>query len=113
MDVRALKEPSAAPRSQSLDLVFNLKFRFMQKKVQNNNKKKEVLFVLASCKEILSDFTFAANVSVIVPRPDTLALSQEDIKHMENIGQRKEGSRRMKSIRREFKENTSPVSISS
>lgn len=51
----------------------------MQKKAQ-----KKVKFVPASFKESVSD------VSVVIPPPETLALIQNDIRHMENIGERKE-----------------------
>lgn len=48
---------------------------------------------------------------MIGPRPDTLALIQDDIKHMENIGERKEVGE-WKQISREFNENPSSVRIS-
>lgn len=51
----------------------------MQKKAQ-----KKVKFVPATFKESFSD------VSVVIPPPETLALIQNDIRHMENIGERKE-----------------------
>lgn len=47
-------------------------------------------------------------VGVIGPRPDTLAPIQDDIKHMENIGKRKEVGE-WKRISREFNENPSSV----
>lgn len=50
-------------------------------------------------------------VGVIGPRPDTLAPIQDDIKHMENIGKRKEVGE-WKRISWEFSENPSSVMTS-
>lgn len=47
---------------------------------------------------------------MIGPRPGTLALIQDDIKHMENIGERKEVGE-WERISREFTENPSAVRI--